>query len=72
MGFFFLSIVIVVYDSLPPILLAILNFFIGAGTGGLYSLFLESLMEKHYPIQELTIGTVLFIVASVIKLTSIG
>jgi FLVCR family feline leukemia virus subgroup C receptor-related protein len=64
-GFGFLSIEIVLYNYLPPFLLAIFNFFIGAGTGGLYSLFLESLMEKYYPIQELTIGTVLFIVASV-------
>jgi FLVCR family feline leukemia virus subgroup C receptor-related protein len=30
--------------------IAIINIFVGGGLGGLYSVFLESLMEKHYPI----------------------
>jgi FLVCR family feline leukemia virus subgroup C receptor-related protein len=37
-------------DSLPFSLTAIFNFFIGAGLGGTYSILLESLMEKHYPV----------------------
>ena len=41
------------------------NFLIGAGLGGLYSVLLESLMEKHYPAQELVISALLEIIACV-------
>lgn len=38
---------------------------IGVGLGGSYCVLLESLTEKHFPIQELTIGTGLAAGASV-------
>jgi FLVCR family feline leukemia virus subgroup C receptor-related protein len=31
-------------------ILVIFNFVIGAGLGGIYSVLLESLMEKHFPV----------------------
>lgn len=36
-------------EYLPFPIICILNIFIGCGLGGLYSILLESLMEKHYP-----------------------
>jgi FLVCR family feline leukemia virus subgroup C receptor-related protein len=68
LGFTFLTIEIVFFDSLSFILLTITHFFIGAGFGGIYSILLESLMEKHYPVQELAIGSLVDAVASVIFL----
>ena len=52
---------------MPFAILIIVNFFIGAGIGGLYSVLLEALMEKHFPIQELAIGTIFAAVACVIN-----
>jgi len=37
------------FEFLPFQLVILMNFFIGAGLGGIYSILLESLMEKHYP-----------------------
>lgn len=37
------------FEYLPANFVIFLNLFIGGGLGGIYSIFLESLMEKHYP-----------------------
>ncbi|CAD8180482.1 unnamed protein product [Paramecium pentaurelia] len=58
-GFLFLVIEILVFENLPYFILVGSNFVIGAGLGGLYSVLLESLMEKHYPVQELAISSLL-------------
>ncbi|CAD8083024.1 unnamed protein product [Paramecium sonneborni] len=62
-GFLFLVIEILIYENLPYFLLVGSNLIIGAGLGGLYSVLLESLMEKHYPAQELAISSLLEIAA---------
>lgn len=41
---------IILFEHTPFIILVFINFFIGAGLGGLYSVLLESLMEKHFPV----------------------
>lgn len=48
--FSFLSIELLIFENLPFTMVTISNFVIGAGLGGLYSVLLESLMEKHYPV----------------------
>jgi FLVCR family feline leukemia virus subgroup C receptor-related protein len=50
LGFWFLIIEILLFEVLPIALIMFMNFFIGAGLGGLYSVLLESLMEKHFPV----------------------
>lgn len=65
-GYWSLVLEILFFETMPFTLLLMLNFLIGAGLGGLYSVLLESLMEKHFPVQELAIGTILSAVACVI------
>ncbi|CAD8085363.1 unnamed protein product [Paramecium sonneborni] len=64
-GFWSLAIEIVIFDQVPLWILEILNFLIGCGFAGYYSILLESLQEKHFPAQELAIGSVLCGVACV-------
>lgn len=66
MGFWCVVFEILFNEYLPFVILCFLNIFIGCGLGGLYSIMLESLMEKHYPVQELAIGTCFAAGASVI------
>jgi uncharacterized protein involved in response to NO len=71
-GFWFLVMEILLFENLPVSLLIIINFFVGAGLGGLYSVLLESLMEKHFPVHELAIGTILAAVISVYYIPTLG
>ncbi|CAD8052995.1 unnamed protein product [Paramecium primaurelia] len=71
LGFFFLMAENLTFEFLPFQLVILMNFFIGAGLGGIYSILLESLMEKHYPAQELAISTLLVVVACALSF-SIG
>ncbi|CAD8082890.1 unnamed protein product [Paramecium sonneborni] len=64
-GFWSLAIEIIIFDQVPFWILQILNFLIGCGFGGYYSILLESLQEKHFPAQELAIGSVLCGVACI-------
>ncbi|CAD8171064.1 unnamed protein product [Paramecium pentaurelia] len=64
-GFWSLAIEILIFDQVPLWILQILNFLIGCGFGGYYSILLESLQEKHFPAQELAIGSVLSGVACI-------
>ncbi|CAK74058.1 unnamed protein product (macronuclear) [Paramecium tetraurelia] len=66
LGFWLLVFEIILFEDIPFIILVFINFFIGAGIGGIYSVLLEALMEKHFPVQELAIGTIFAAVASVI------
>ncbi|CAK74057.1 unnamed protein product (macronuclear) [Paramecium tetraurelia] len=63
LGFLFLVAENLTFEFLPFQLVIIVNLFIGAGLGGVYSILLESLMEKHYPVQELAISSLLVVVA---------
>lgn len=49
-GFWLLVFEIILLEDIPFIILVFINFFIGAGLGGLYSVLLEALMEKHFPV----------------------
>ncbi|CAD8189562.1 unnamed protein product [Paramecium octaurelia] len=63
LGFLFLIAENLAFEFLPFQLVIMVNLFIGAGLGGIYSILLESLMEKHYPVQELAISSLLVVVA---------
>ncbi|CAK74059.1 unnamed protein product (macronuclear) [Paramecium tetraurelia] len=69
-GFWALAIEIIIFDYVPFWILQILNFLVGCGFGGYYSILLESLQEKHFPAQELAIGSVLS-AASCVRLFNI-
>ncbi|CAD8171062.1 unnamed protein product [Paramecium pentaurelia] len=69
LGFWLLVFEIILLEDIPFIILVFINFFIGAGLGGLYSVLLEALMEKHFPVQELAIGSVLAAVACAVSIT---
>ncbi|CAD8189566.1 unnamed protein product [Paramecium octaurelia] len=74
-GFWALAIEIIIFDQVPFLILEILNFLVGCGFGGYYSILLESLQEKHFPAQELAIGSVLSAVsciASVLVIMILG
>ncbi|CAD8180383.1 unnamed protein product [Paramecium pentaurelia] len=69
LGFWMLVFEIILFEHTPFIILVFINFFIGAGLGGLYSVLLESLMEKHFPVQELAIGSIFAAVACTVSIT---
>ncbi|CAK63593.1 unnamed protein product (macronuclear) [Paramecium tetraurelia] len=69
LGFWMLVFEIILFEYIPFVILVFINFFIGAGLGGLYSVFLESLMEKHFPVQELAIGSIFASISSTVSLT---
>ncbi|CAD8170994.1 unnamed protein product [Paramecium octaurelia] len=69
LGFWMLVFEIILFEYIPFVVLVFINFFIGAGLGGIYSVFLESLMEKHFPVQELAIGSVFAAVACTVSIT---
>ncbi|CAD8085355.1 unnamed protein product [Paramecium sonneborni] len=71
LGFISLIVENLAFEFLPFNFIIFLNLFIGAGLGGIYSILLESLMEKHYPAQELAIASLLVAVACALSF-SIG
>ncbi|CAD8082888.1 unnamed protein product [Paramecium sonneborni] len=69
LGFWLLVFEIILFEDIPFIILIFINFFIGAGLGGLYSVLLEALMEKHFPVHELAIGSIFAAVACAVSIT---